>query len=704
MALNIVAWHDRTTANHKEMVDKWAAQGFRTLSLCIYGDRNDPRYAAVMIKRPTVIATKQFFNQTAAQFQQTFNEMSAQGWAPYIVSATGPANDPLIASSFRMMKPTPLTRFGITEAEMRQLNQQAYETGSILQSADAYGTPNDIRYIAVWYPNTNQTAWNCDALNDNLATIQNRFDAVKSQGGRPELIAITPAQGYLELFVDTQVGGWVSRANLTSAQYQAEFEKWMAQGLAPVRVAAQGSGSNTRFAAIFAAQEDLISRTFRTTGSTSIAAIDQVMEKFMKAHRIRGASLAIVDESRLVYAKGYTWSEPDYPAVQPTTLYRQASVSKIFVAMAIYQLIQENKLTLDTTLQSVLNLKTPSGGAPVDPKFGQITIRHMLESTCALNGGVMWTDIETTTAFKTVLPVSPMQLASFCATLKLEGTPGDPKNVVYSNTGYFLLSQVVAKLRNASSFEAAIQSTLLKPLNLQRVRQSISLVNQQQADEARYHLTQYDPKNGLVPLVVGASLRSPDRPLVAQQYGAWSMENFDGSGGLSSSVVDVARLVASLSLRKGNPILSEQMLVTWLNNTVKATQTLTGPAKHGFHGFDGMVAPDAKNHVYQGGKGGWLPSHQSGASFTTGGLSYIIAINGNTKPGVTVEWEPEVRAIAEKQNWGTTDLFPQYGMPTFTSPAPLPSPVRGILPTQEVETAIEMQRSSARQFVVEKLG
>ena len=61
MALNFVAWHDRTTANHKEMLDKHAAEGYRTVSLCVYGDRNDPRYAAVVVKRPVVIATKQFF-------------------------------------------------------------------------------------------------------------------------------------------------------------------------------------------------------------------------------------------------------------------------------------------------------------------------------------------------------------------------------------------------------------------------------------------------------------------------------------------------------------------------------------------------------------------------------------------------------------------------------------------------------------------
>jgi hypothetical protein len=61
MTLNIVAWHDRTQANHLENLNRFAADGYRTLSLSVYGERSDPRYAAVMIKRPTVHASRQFF-------------------------------------------------------------------------------------------------------------------------------------------------------------------------------------------------------------------------------------------------------------------------------------------------------------------------------------------------------------------------------------------------------------------------------------------------------------------------------------------------------------------------------------------------------------------------------------------------------------------------------------------------------------------
>jgi len=73
---NVVAWHDRTPAEHGALVDKWAAKKFRTLSLGLYGTTVQPLYAAVMVKRPTVIATKQFGPVNQAGMQKAFDEMA----------------------------------------------------------------------------------------------------------------------------------------------------------------------------------------------------------------------------------------------------------------------------------------------------------------------------------------------------------------------------------------------------------------------------------------------------------------------------------------------------------------------------------------------------------------------------------------------------------------------------------------------------
>jgi CubicO group peptidase (beta-lactamase class C family) len=645
VSLTIIAWHDRNVTNHQQMLEKYSAEGFRTISLCVYGERTGPRYAAVMIRRPFLIAQKQFHSLDAATWQQTFDDMAAQGWGPFIVTATGPANNPLIAAVFRLMNPIPLTRHGISADELKQINEQMIASGGVLQWADTYGTPEDTRYIAVWYPNNDNASWNCDALNDDLNTAQRRFEALVSGWARPVHIAVTPSNGILELYADNEVGPWVSRDGMTSSGYQAEFDNLMSQGFAPVRVAANGSGSNTQFAAIFATKEEVEPRTFRKTGSAAVLEIDEAIEQVMKINQVRGSSLAITKGSKLVYAKGYTWAEPNYPNILPTTLFRQASVSKMFTALAIYQLISENQLSLDTKMQDILQLTSPSGTGPIDSRFNMVTIRHLLEHTSGLDLSLIWRDLETAQAFNIQLPVTPNQLAMFCASEQLWATPGDNSAKQYNNTGYFMLSRVVARLRGTDSFESAITPTLLQPLGITRVLQSRTLVSAQVPQEARYHSR---------PLKTDISKMSSDLPMIPLGYGETNMENADGSGGLSGAATDVARILAALSLFENNPIVDENTLTTMLNNA----------SANGGHGFDWVQTMDVAGRVYRGVKGGALSTSQNAIYFSTGGgLSYVICWNGQTPTGES--WYPIFNSVinaAQNHEWGNIDLFPQYGM------------------------------------------
>ena len=117
---NVVAWHDRNAGQHKTLLDEWAAKGFRTLSLAIYGAPQDPRYAAVVVKRPVVIATKQFGPVNQAGIQQAFNDMAKQGWGPYILTATGPPSAAVFAGVFTPMSGIPLTRLNLTGQQLSE--------------------------------------------------------------------------------------------------------------------------------------------------------------------------------------------------------------------------------------------------------------------------------------------------------------------------------------------------------------------------------------------------------------------------------------------------------------------------------------------------------------------------------------------------------------------------------------------------------
>lgn len=254
--LQIVAWHDATSALNKKKLDQYGALGYRTLSLSVYGDRDDPRWAVVLVKRPVVVAEYLATSSGIDGFQKTFDDYAKKGWGPVLVSATGPAKNPLIAATFQPMSSIPLTRTSLSESEFRALNIQQRKNGGILRSFDAFGTAKNTRYIAVWNTNTTGEKWNCYAIDEDSATLQTHFDKMTSLGMRPAYTAITPSQNFTQMFTNASIGTWTARADLTSEAYQAQFDEQMAKGLVPIQVAAEGTGDATRFAAIFARREN----------------------------------------------------------------------------------------------------------------------------------------------------------------------------------------------------------------------------------------------------------------------------------------------------------------------------------------------------------------------------------------------------------------------------------------------------------------
>jgi D-alanyl-D-alanine carboxypeptidase len=190
---------------------------------------------------------------------------------------------------------------------------------------------------------------------------------------------------------------------------------------------------------------------------SAIGLLSAWTESQMAYSGLPGLSIGLVHDQELVWAAGFGRAslEPARPAT-PDTLYRIASITKLFTSTAIMQLRDAGKLRLDDPLVEHLpwfRLGRPHAEAP------PITIRHLLTHTAGLPreaGLPYWTDGE----FPTVEQVRA-RLAEQPAALPTE------TEWKYSNLGLALAGEVVAAV-SGRAYPDYVAEHVLEPLGMRR--------------------------------------------------------------------------------------------------------------------------------------------------------------------------------------------------------------------------------------------
>jgi CubicO group peptidase (beta-lactamase class C family) len=627
------------------------AQGRQVLSLSQYGTGAATRFAALFDNRPGP-RLDWLLGWERSDFIKAVAEKRKAGYYVVLVTATDAGADTRFSAIFEERLASQATDFqlDIPEAEFRAEVDRRGANGWVPRGGTIYDRPGQPWRVAmVWERNPAGVGWNAFAGLDH-AQFEDHFQQQYRVWGRPVFATGSTTGRRLVIYRDDQIGqigtGFVLRPAQTGEEFDKERETLRAQGIYPVVLQGHGSGTGRRFCAVFQRSETPVARVVRRTGNgAAVAAIDDAVIAKMKSSHIRGAALAIVQGTRLVYARGYSWAEPDYPQVLPTTPFRLASVSKLPITLALYQAIAEGLLTLEMNLPAAIPLTNPNGSAPTNDAYVNGSVRQLLE----LGGRFeryqeRYADVRA--AFNGNFPVTYDQIARYMLTVPLRAVPNDRLD----DYGYFLAGQIVRRLRNKSTVEAALADRLLTPLQITRLRVARSLLAHQKPDEARYH-----PRN----LRLAPSIMTNNRPLVPAGYGDEHYETTEGSGGLSGAVVDVARILAAMNARPYSP-LGRPAVEHLLSEAVRVG------AGHGFDALSGT----AGNR--RGQKGGLFQTSQSGIWFEENGLSSVIVWNGvhtgndlSHANGGDFGWYPrfdKVLDAAAKVNWGTTDLFPQYGM------------------------------------------
>ncbi len=123
-----------------------------------------------------------------------------------------------------------------------------------------------------------------------------------------------------------------------------------------------------------AASEEMAAKTPELTTEDLGAFFDGFLPQEIEHADIAGAVIAVVKDGKLVFAKGYGYSDvaKKEPISPETTLFRPGSISKLFTWTAVMQQVEQGKLDLDRDVNDYLDFKIP-------PAFGKpITLRDIM--------------------------------------------------------------------------------------------------------------------------------------------------------------------------------------------------------------------------------------------------------------------------------------------------------------------------------------
>jgi len=182
-------------------------------------------------------------------------------------------------------------------------------------------------------------------------------------------------------------------------------------------------------------------------------ATDDYVYRQMENKKIPGLVLAVIREGHVVKEAAYGKASLELNV--PTTLdtsFSLASMTKIFTAAAIMQLVQEGRISLDEPLTQILT--------QLPAQWSAVTIRHCLSHTSGLpdvltddvNGTTVSGDRDTALAEVTKRPLKPVGVES-----------------VYNQTGYVLLGMIIEKI-SGMSYEEFVQSRLFDPAGMKNAR------------------------------------------------------------------------------------------------------------------------------------------------------------------------------------------------------------------------------------------
>ena len=284
-----------------------------------------------------------------------------------------------------------------------------------------------------------------------------------------------------------------------------------------------------------------------------LEAYDQLMTGLLRKWSVSGAGLAVARDGRILLARGYGLADREQGTpVEPTSLFRLASLSKTVTAVAVLQLVQEGRLALDAKVLPLLGELGPRPGKITDTRVRDITVRHLLQHSAGFDrdksGDVMFQPYAAAAARRQGGPLPPDCPTIMRDTLerKLDFAPGE--RFAYSNIGYCILGRVIERVTGAP-YETHVRERVLAPAGATGMKVGRT------REAAEGEVTYYDFETKEYPTMPGLGVALATRP-----YGGFALETMDSYGGWIGAPVDYLRFVLAIDGRRGTALLNAATL------------------------------------------------------------------------------------------------------------------------------------------------
>jgi CubicO group peptidase (beta-lactamase class C family) len=544
-----------TMSQYVSMSTSNAAQGYRPISLDANGPTNSPNIAAVWINDGFTNWTT-VLGVTHADYSNQVAVLSGQGYRTLCIDAYGDypneryvavwVKDAEVAAGWAQV-------FGLTESDyVAAINSYWNNYGYRPVWTAANTTNGTARYSGAWVKAAPGYGWSLyiDMTASNLNDRMTNFLA--TWGMRPLCISGYNPFGLAQfaacwVFAEQPVWTWTNELN--AADFQAAASDLTSKGYRPISINEYGLAGDSRYASTWVQDPAPAVWTFTGASNSGLAALDNAMTNYMSLRNIERGTLAVTRNGKLVFNRAYTWGSTNLAPTQSTNLFRFAGASRPLTSVAIFQLIQAGRISLDQQIGSILDLSSA-----FDPQFATVTIRQLLQDYGGWDENIspdplFQDDFVISDALNQPLPTTPQMIVDYMKTQYLDHPPGTTN--VESNFGYCMLGRII-EVVTGMSYEQFVKANVLAPAGIWDMRVGKSLLADADPAEVDYQ----DAMGRIGPSVMGSN--SP--ATVPLQYGGYNLSSGDSAFGWLTTASDMARFCSSFDVQTNSPLLPSDLI------------------------------------------------------------------------------------------------------------------------------------------------